>query len=92
MIAVGDVARFVKVRDIGEFRPHPPMLADREMPARVHRPERGGEGELLFFADLLVAEHEHREPIHRRLDLSRHRGIDAAPYIDPLGAGGKKRV
>ena len=35
MVAVGDAALFVEVRDVGEFGSHPPVLSDGEVPAGV---------------------------------------------------------
>jgi len=92
MVPVGDVARFVEVRDIGEFRPHPPVLADREMSARVHRPKRGGEGELFVLTELLIAEHKHGVAVHGRLNLARLRRVERPAQIDPVNAGGKERM
>ena len=50
MIAVGDASVLVEIRDVGKFPAHPAMLSHREMPARVHRAETRGEGELLVLA------------------------------------------
>ena len=92
MVAIGDLAGLVEVRDIGKFRPHPPLLADREMAARVHRAEPAGESELLVLGDLLIAEDEHGMAVHRRLDLADCRGGERRAQIDPVAAGGEKRV
>ena len=92
MVAVGDVAGFVEVRDVGEFGPHSAMLTDREVPARVHRPQAGGKGELLVLVDLLVAEGQHGVAVHRRLDLADRRGIEGVAQVDPFGARGEERM
>ena len=92
MVAVGDIAPLVKVRDVGEFRPHSAMLAHCEMTAGIHRAEMTREGELPVLGELLIAEHEHRVAIHRRLDLPNGRVRKRRAQVDAGGAGGEQRM
>ena len=88
MVAVGDLAVLVEVRDVGKFRAHPPLLPHREVAARVHRAERGGEGELLVLRQVLTPEHQHGVSVHRRFDLLCRRRGERRAQVDPLGERG----